>query len=731
MQSVNVLPAFVSQDTDLKTKDYLTSTSERHSELNFSRLVERHVNEDKKSSLTNKEKNTADSTLENKAESKAANLGNTREESGNKADNELNRQENDSSEANTAANNPKDNNNSENTDTAANQVEKAHLDNANKKNVDDVAVNQGNSENNPNASNVSAQPTKQVSGATDSSQSKALAESEQFMSLLYNSDQTLNSPSVNSTAENAKQLSTNGNPLLSNSNTSTNTSSTDKVVDGYSEAEESLSDDQISNTSTPEHKLKSFSNSELLARGASGNVEDAVKEISGQSTRTQTTEQALKGTQPLGNDAFKNQNLTSDQLMKNQLSNTDFKNNKITDIATGVSQAHKAQVIEPVDAALTSLVGEEISGDVLTSEAMTEFDKEQVNQDTIVKGSLANNVLKDSVSDSISPAVKLEAQNKTSISNEAIESSNEPLSTRNSNGDIDKLTTDKIAASLAAVDNQSKAQYLDAKAQQKMQLAANEKAAFNESFVKEELITESDNTNADSEFSETTLLADNKPGAQGSKTSNQVTDVFTARASTDAQAQVLQAAQSKQTNDAYLEHQTAEVLNHSVATDVAQIQKNNVQLQQETISIFRKDFTDAVKDKVMIMISQKLQQFDITLDPPEFGNMQVRVNLQGEQAAVNFVVQNQQAKDALEQSMHKLKEMLAEQGVDVGDANVEQQNQQGNNDNNSEQNTNNNAELNKTAGNDANDLLSKQNQEERVFSANLFGSPTRGVDYYA
>ena len=71
-------------------------------------------------------------------------------------------------------------------------------------------------------------------------------------------------------------------------------------------------------------------------------------------------------------------------------------------------------------------------------------------------------------------------------------------------------------------------------------------------------------------------------------------------------------------------------------------------------AIFRKDFSEAVKDKVMLVISQKLQQFDISLDPPELGNMQVRVNLQGEQATVNFVVQNQQAKDALEQNMQKL-----------------------------------------------------------------------------
>lgn len=125
-----------------------------------------------------------------------------------------------------------------------------------------------------------------------------------------------------------------------------------------------------------------------------------------------------------------------------------------------------------------------------------------------------------------------------------------------------------------------------------------------------------------------------------------------------------------------IDQHSAEILNPIGSSEVSQSQKSNTQLHQETISIFRRDFADAVKDKVMLMISQKLQQFDITLDPPELGNMQVRVNLQGEQASVNFVVQNQQAKESLEQNMHKLKEMLAEQGVDVGDSNVEQQSQQ-------------------------------------------------------
>lgn len=107
-------------------------------------------------------------------------------------------------------------------------------------------------------------------------------------------------------------------------------------------------------------------------------------------------------------------------------------------------------------------------------------------------------------------------------------------------------------------------------------------------------------------------------------------------------------------------------------TNTVQTQKSITAINTETIAIYRKDFANAVKDKVMVMINQKIQQVEIQLDPPEMGNIHVKVNLQNEQAAVQFVVQNQQAKDALEQNMNKLREMLAQSGVDVGDANIEQ-----------------------------------------------------------
>ena len=171
------------------------------------------------------------------------------------------------------------------------------------------------------------------------------------------------------------------------------------------------------------------------------------------------------------------------------------------------------------------------------------------------------------------------------------------------------------------------------------------------------------------------------------------------------------------------EHQQSviEEISHAIVSDNNIQTKNNAAVLNETISIFRKDFAQAVKDKVMVIISQKLQQFDIRLDPPELGNVHVRVNLQNEQAVVNFMVQTPQAKEAFEENLHKLKDMLAEHGVDVGDANVEQQAQ-----NSGESETGSDVNSQGQNGNDH-----EMESAETVLSANLFKSSSSNIDYYA
>ena len=142
---------------------------------------------------------------------------------------------------------------------------------------------------------------------------------------------------------------------------------------------------------------------------------------------------------------------------------------------------------------------------------------------------------------------------------------------------------------------------------------------------------------------------------------------------------------------------------------------------QQAINIARNDAAKVLQEKVSMMLNLNNKQAEIRLDPPELGSMQIRIRSDAEQAQVNFVVQNQQAKEALEQSMPKLKEMLAEQGIELGESNIQQENsgaEHEQSDNNQQQGHSKLANHNDEA----------QNSPQLVTSRSDEGS---GIDYYA
>jgi flagellar hook-length control protein FliK len=139
------------------------------------------------------------------------------------------------------------------------------------------------------------------------------------------------------------------------------------------------------------------------------------------------------------------------------------------------------------------------------------------------------------------------------------------------------------------------------------------------------------------------------------------------------------------------------------------------------MSVYRKDFTHSVKEKVMVMINQKINQLEIRLDPAELGSMHVKVNLQNEQAVVSFVVQNSQTKDVLEQNIGKLKEMLADSGIDVGESNIEQQ------DNSADES----AEFAQQQQTNEHEQQALASEESEQMSTNLYKASSTGIDYFA
>ncbi|WP_421347295.1 flagellar hook-length control protein FliK [Aeromonas veronii] len=81
--------------------------------------------------------------------------------------------------------------------------------------------------------------------------------------------------------------------------------------------------------------------------------------------------------------------------------------------------------------------------------------------------------------------------------------------------------------------------------------------------------------------------------------------------------------------------------------------------------------------KVNVMLAEKLQQAEIQLDPLGLGKMKIQVHMGSDsQANVHFVVQHGQTREMLEQAMPRLRDMLAGQGIQLGQTQVQQQSQQ-------------------------------------------------------
>ncbi|WP_229671816.1 flagellar hook-length control protein FliK [Shewanella carassii] len=131
-------------------------------------------------------------------------------------------------------------------------------------------------------------------------------------------------------------------------------------------------------------------------------------------------------------------------------------------------------------------------------------------------------------------------------------------------------------------------------------------------------------------------------------------------------------------------------------------------------------FAPVMRQQLIAMVSNGVQQAEIRLDPPELGAMMVRVQVHGDQTQVQFHVTQAQTRDMLEQAMPRLREMLQEQGMNLADSHIsqggrEQGEPQGGN-----------------GGGFAQDGVEGEiSAEETTQSANRTTSYGSGIDYYA
>ena len=78
----------------------------------------------------------------------------------------------------------------------------------------------------------------------------------------------------------------------------------------------------------------------------------------------------------------------------------------------------------------------------------------------------------------------------------------------------------------------------------------------------------------------------------------------------------------------------------------------------------------AIGQRVVWMISAEQQSASLTLNPPDLGPLQVVLNISSTQANASFYAAQPEVRQAIEAALPKLREMLGDAGIQLGQANV-------------------------------------------------------------
>ena len=91
----------------------------------------------------------------------------------------------------------------------------------------------------------------------------------------------------------------------------------------------------------------------------------------------------------------------------------------------------------------------------------------------------------------------------------------------------------------------------------------------------------------------------------------------------------------------------------------------------------RSGWDQALGEKVTWMIGQKLQAAEIRMNPPHLGPLEVKIQWHNDQTQIQFASHHAVVRDALEAALPRLRELMTQAGVDLGQVDVSAHSQGG------------------------------------------------------
>jgi flagellar hook-length control protein FliK len=89
-----------------------------------------------------------------------------------------------------------------------------------------------------------------------------------------------------------------------------------------------------------------------------------------------------------------------------------------------------------------------------------------------------------------------------------------------------------------------------------------------------------------------------------------------------------------------------------------------------TASVGTDAWNDQVGQKVVYMVGSEDQTAELTLNPPDLGPVQIVLSVSNDQASVTFSSNHEEVRQALEDALPRLREMMGESGIALGNATV-------------------------------------------------------------
>ncbi len=86
----------------------------------------------------------------------------------------------------------------------------------------------------------------------------------------------------------------------------------------------------------------------------------------------------------------------------------------------------------------------------------------------------------------------------------------------------------------------------------------------------------------------------------------------------------------------------------------------------------RPQWTEAFNSKVMLLAQGQKQIAHIQINPAELGPVEIRLSVNNDHTSIHFISQHNAVREAIEDAFPRLREMMSQSGINLGDVNVSQ-----------------------------------------------------------